>query len=107
MCVPGLVSPMLVSSPSDQLTDQLTCSETLDQMEDDPLACCEEYSRYVFSYLREAEVGSHSLPTLAKPLLFLPTTGALPAQARVHVEAARYHWQHAVCTGGLAGGGGR
>lgn len=57
---------MLVSSPSD-----LVCSETIDNTEDDPVAYCEQYTRDVFSYLRETEVGSHcrSLQSLPVPPL--------------------------------------
>jgi cyclin A len=44
---------MLVSSPSG-----LACSETIDTdlVEDDACACCGDYARDIFSYLKEAEV---------------------------------------------------
>ena len=36
----------------------LTCPETIDvdQVEDDPQACCADYTKDIFTYLREAEV---------------------------------------------------
>lgn len=47
---------MLVSSPS-----ILACSETIniDHVEDDAHACCAEYVRDIFTYLKEAEVGQY------------------------------------------------
>ena len=44
---------MLLSSPP-----TLTCSETIDieDIEEDGYACCAEYCRDIFTYLKEAEV---------------------------------------------------
>ena len=45
---------MLVSSPS-----VLACSETIDSdlVENEACACCGDYAKDIFSYLKEAEVG--------------------------------------------------
>ena len=87
---------MLLSSPS-----LLTCCETINQAGEDSQTCCSDYSRDVFAYLREAEVGSLSLShTLT---LTGWGSGSLAAKGWLHAETARHHVCHAVGAGGLAG----